>query len=315
VLPSLVAPLIAGWITETFGWRWTFLSIIPAAVAVGVLAARPMTDYAPVATERRRSRLPLAVAAAAGSGLFVTGLRFESLTVLVPTSVLGLALAVPALHRLLPPGYRIAAHGFAAVLVARTMATICFGATDGFIPLAADRIHGASPIVQGFVIVGGALTWTLGQWVSARSPHRSPARLVRIGFVVLGLGAALSSTVLLDWWPLWATFLAWCVGGFGMGLLFNPTTVTAMGYATEGDEGRVSSQIALADSIGWSLTGGIGGAAIAVADRGGATIQGALAATFAISVVAALWGVATRSVPNAVRMARYSSPVAAITAE
>ncbi|MFM8310468.1 MAG: MFS transporter [Ilumatobacteraceae bacterium] len=292
VLPSLIAPLIAGWITETFGWRWTFLSIIPVAVAVAAIAARPMADFAPLAGERGRSRVPLAVAAATGVGLFVTGLRFGTLGAVLPAVVVGLVLAVPALHRLLPPGYRIAAHGFAAILVARTMATICFGATDSFIPLAADRVHGASPIVQGFVIIGGALTWTLGQWISARSPHRSPAAVVGTGFVVLGLGAALSSTVLLAWWPLWGTFLAWCVGGFGMGLLFNPTTVAAMGYAAEGDEGRTSSQIALADSIGWSLTGGLGGAAVAAADRGSVSIEGALAVTFAISIVAAVAGVA-----------------------
>jgi hypothetical protein len=64
-----------------------------------------------------------------------------------------------------------------------------------------------------------------------------------------------------------------------------------MAYAAEGDEGRTSSQIALADSIGWSLTGGLGGAAVAVADRGSVSIEGALAATFAISIVAAVAGV------------------------
>ncbi|MFM7252512.1 MAG: MFS transporter [Ilumatobacteraceae bacterium] len=305
VLPSLIAPLIAGWITETFGWRWTFLSIIPVAVAVAAIAARPMADFAPLAGERGRSRVPLAVAAATGVGLFVTGLRFGTLGAVLPAVVVGLFLAVPALHRLLPPGYRLAAHGFAAILVARSMAAICFGATDSFIPLAADRVHGASPIVQGFVIIGGALTWTLGQWISARSPHRSPAAVVGTGFVVLGLGAALSSTVLLAWWPLWGTFLAWCVGGFGMGLLFNPTTVAAMGYAAEGDEGRTSSQIALADSIGWSLTGGLGGAAVAAADRGSVSIEGALAVTFAISIVAAVAGVAVS------RRIRTATPTAA----
>ena len=60
-------------------------------------------------------------------------------------------------------------------------------------------------------------------------------------------------------WPLWATFLGWAVGGFGMGLLFNPTTVATMSYATPGTEGRVSSQLTLADAFGFSLMGGIGG--------------------------------------------------------
>ena len=37
VLPSLVAPLIAGWITDQFGWRWVFLGLAGPAALVGVL--------------------------------------------------------------------------------------------------------------------------------------------------------------------------------------------------------------------------------------------------------------------------------------
>ncbi|MFZ9628100.1 MAG: MFS transporter [Ilumatobacteraceae bacterium] len=292
VVPSLVAPLVAGWITDAFGWRWTFLAIIPVAVVVGGIAVRPMAEYRPVDKPRSRSRVPLAVAAASGVGMFVTGIRFDSLTVVLPLALGGLAIAVPALHRLLPRGYRSASHGFAAVLVTRTLATACFGGADGFIPLAAARVHGAAPTVQGFVVIGGALTWTFGQWLRARTPDRPPGRSVGEGFAVLGLGVALSATVLFAWWPLWGTFVAWAVGGIGMGLLFNPTTVTAMGYATDGDEGHVSSQIALADSIGWSVMGGVGGATVAIADRGSIGIQSAIGTNFAIAIVLALLGIA-----------------------
>lgn len=292
VLPSLVAPLIAGWITDRFGWRWVFLGIVPPALAVAVLAVRPMFDHRPVAQPAEPSRVPLAIAAAVGVGALVTALQFDRWPVAVLTSAAGIALAAPALRRLLPRGYATIVPGFAAVLVARTCATSSFGGVDGFIPLAADRIHSATPVTQGFVIIGAAVTWTIGQWIRARAPHRPPARSVAEGFVFMAAGAILSTPVLLGSWPLWATFISWSLGGLGMGLLFNPTTVTAMGYATAGAEGRVSSQLALADSVGWSLMAGLGGAAVAAADRGSISVAPAIGSSFAVAIAAAIAGIA-----------------------
>jgi hypothetical protein len=68
-----------------------------------------------------------------------------------------------------------------------------------------------------------------------------------------------------------------------MGLLFNPTTVAAMSYAEEGREGRVSSQVTLADSLGFSAMGAIGGAMVAAADRGVWSIRAALGANFVVT--------------------------------
>lgn len=291
VLPSLVAPLISGWITDTFGWRWVFYAIIPAALAVGLLAVRPMLQYTAITIERPRSRVPIAFVAATGLGAVAVGLQLASTVSMALTTLVGAALAVPALHRLLPTGYRRAAHGFAAVLVVRTVATLCFGGIDSFIPLAADRIHGVGPTAQGFVIIGAAVAWTFGQWIRARRPGGDQARKVSQGFAVLGLGAVLSLPVLWPGWPLWATFIGWSVGGVGMGLLFNPTTVTSMSYATEGNEGMVSSQVALADSIGWTLVGALGGASVAAADRGSLSITTAIGANFAVAVLLAVAGV------------------------
>jgi MFS family permease len=37
VLPSLIAPFAAGWITSTLGWRWVFVGLVPLAGVVVVL--------------------------------------------------------------------------------------------------------------------------------------------------------------------------------------------------------------------------------------------------------------------------------------
>ena len=90
--------------------------------------------------------------------------------------------------------------------------------------------------------------------------------------------------MLAEGWPLWATFFCWAIGGFGMGLLFNPTTVVAMSYADEGAEGLVSSQVNLADAVGFSTMGGIGGAMVALSGRTALSLPGALAINFALAI-------------------------------
>lgn len=290
VLPSLFAPAVAGWITDSFGWEWVFLGLVPAALAVGVLALRPMMQYPPIPGERMPTRVPAAFGAAMGIGAVVTGLQFAEWWAMVAAVVVGAAVALPALGRLFPRGVHVAASGLAAVIACRILATCTFGGVDAFVPLAADRVHGARPLVQGFVIIGAALTWTLGQWVRAKRPNQHPAKAVRQGFAVLAAGTVLTAPVLWHAWPLWATFIGWAVGGLGMGLLFNPTTVVAMSFAAPGREGEVSSQVTLADSVGFSLIGGIGGATVAAADRTSWSLTGAIGTNFAIAAALAVLG-------------------------
>jgi len=290
VLPSLFAPALSGWVTDTFGWEWVFLGLIPFALAMGALAVGPMTRFPAQPLERHSSRVPSAITAAAGIGLLVTGLRFANLVAALAAVVIGVALAFPALRRLFPVGYLSARHGFAAVVACRILATATFLGADSFIPLAADRIHGQRPLVQGFVIIGAALSWTVGSWISARRPPANPAAAIRNGFLLLLLGLVLVTPVLWSGWPMVATFFGWAVGGLGMGLLFNPATVAAMSYAVDGREGVVSSQIALADAVGFSLMGGIGGATVAIADRTSWSLASALGTNFALAAVLALLG-------------------------
>ncbi len=291
VLPSLFAPLVSGWVVDTFGWRWVFLGIIPFAVVVAALAVQPMRQYGPTASNEGPSRLPYAFGAAIGVGALATGLQMSNLWAATIITIGGGALGWWALGILLPPGVSTARKGLAAIIACRILATATFMGVDSFVPLAADRIHGVRPLIQGFVIVGAALFWTGGQWVRAHRPPENVAHAVRTGFLVIALGIALVAPVLWSGWPLWATFLGWCVGGFGMGLLFNPTTVATMSYATEGTEGKVSSQISLGDALGFSVMGGVGGATVAVADRGTIHISTALGINFALAFGLAMLGV------------------------
>lgn len=306
VLPSLVAPAFGGVVTEQFGWRWVFFGIVPLAVAVGAMASIPMRQYGPTSIGERPARgagdrrVLIAFGAAAGVATAVISLTSANMAVLVVGTVAGATLAVAMLRRLLPSGTFTARAGQPAVVACRFLATAAFIGVDGFVPLAAARVHGASPTRQGFVIIGAAVTWTAGQALSAKRPEAAPQRVVRLGFAFLMLGVVFVTPVLIADWPLWATFIGWSVGGFGMGVLFNPTTVSAMSYAADGNEGDVSSQVQLADALGFSLMGGLGGATVAFADRGSIALQTALVANFTMAVILAFAGIiASRGVRSA----------------
>ena len=304
VVPSLVAPAIAGDVTERVGWRWVFLGMVPVALTVGLLAVRPLLHDPGDGTVRRPSRIPLAAAAAAGIGVLLIGLQGDDLLSAAPLTVAGAVTAAVTLRRLLPSGMLVAKVGLPAVLAARLLAAVTFGGVDSFVPLAADRIHGASARVQGFVVIGAALTWSLGQWLQARRRTLVHGRAMRHGFTLLLVGVLITVPVVDAGWPLWATFLTWSVGGLGMGLLFNPATVAAMSYAAPGEEGLVGGQVNLADSIGWSLIGGLGGATVAIAGRSSWSLQGAFLTNFGIAAVAAVLGIL---VSRRVRVARPAS--------
>jgi MFS family permease len=276
VLPSLVAPAFGGLITDQASWRWVFLCIVPFAVVVALLATRPMRAYGPVTADHAPTRVPTAALAAIGIGAVTYGAQDDRLAVAVVLGVAGAVVALPALRRLLPAGTMTAAVGLSAVIACRTLATASFLGVDSFVPLAAHEIHGTTALLQGFLIVGGAISWTAGQLWRSRHPGRSTAAATRNGFLLLSLGALITWPIVFEGWPLWATFLTWCVGGLGMGLLFNPTSLAAMSYARTGQEGIVSSQTHLADSLGFSVMGGYGGALVAAADRGSWSMTSAL---------------------------------------
>ncbi len=300
VLPSLLAPFAAGLITDHIGWRWVFWLIVPAAVLVGVLNVGPMGRFGPVGdpgdrdgpsdAPGRRSTIGAALIAATGVGAVVGALQMTNLAAALLVGAAGLALALPTLGRLLPPGTARAATGLPAVLACRILATAAFGAVDGLLPLAAGRLHGASPTIQGTVIIGAALSWTVAQWWSARRAARLARWQIPAGFAILAVGAAAVAPVVRPAWPLWAVFAGWVLGGVGMGLLFNPTSVAGISYATAGEEGRVGGQISLADSIGFSVLGGVSGGLVSIADHTALSLGTALLSSFALAAAIAMAG-------------------------
>jgi hypothetical protein len=235
------------------------------------------------------ARWPFAVRLAIGSGLVLAGLQSGSLLAAAAFLVPGFALAGPALVRLLPEGTLQARPGIPAAVASRLCVNIAFFGCDTFVPLAATRLHGASTLVAGSVILGGSVVWTVGAIFSARAGWPA-ARAARLGFAALAAGTAGTVLVTFTAVPLWVTFLTCAVSGFGIGVVFNTTSVTAMGQAPAGREGLVGSQLGVADALGFAAIGAIGGAMVGAADRGVLGLGPALALVFVLASAIALLG-------------------------
>jgi hypothetical protein len=271
-----------------------FLSLLPLIPVLLLLALGPLIALGPPATIPARSkRLPIAVRLASGSALVVAGLQTPNVLHAAILLIAGVFLAGPALVRILPPGTLRAVPGIPAVVAARLCVNIAFFGTDTFVPFAAVRIHGASTLVAGVVIIGGSLLWTTGAQVSARAMRGgTPGAAVRTGFLVLATGIVGTSLVVIDSVPLGVTFLTWAIGGFGIGLVFNTTSSTAIAQAAPGQEGLVGGQLGVADTFGFALISAIGGAFIGVADRTTLGVSAALGMVFALAAMTALVGAA-----------------------
>ena len=108
---------------------------------------------------------------------------------------------------------------------------------------------------------------------------------------VIGVGIFLTPGVVAAALPSPSVFLAaWMVGGLGMGLLFNPTTVVAMGSSSDGDAGLIGGQLSMADSLGFAAAATLGGTFIAVSDRTSLNLRDALALTFTIAIATCFLG-------------------------
>lgn len=290
ILPSLVAPGLAGWVTNEIDWRWVFIGIAPLAVVtalvvVSAMGSLPIDPHLSSARDRT-SRVPLALGLALGVGLLIAGVQSPDAPIAVVSTMSGAIVGVASFRRLMPPGILRARPGLPAILACRSLATAAFLGADSFIPLAADRIHGASATVQGFVIIGAALAWSVGSALGSRrdSPQRDLARSSRTGFVLLIVGLVGVLPVLSADWSLLATFATWCIAGLGMGLLFVPTSAAALEYADSGTEGTIGSQINLADNVGFALMGGLGGATVAASDRTQWPLSHALASNLLMGI-------------------------------
>lgn len=296
VLPALIGPAAAGTVADRYSWRLVFLGLLPSlfiAAALMLPALRRMSVSTP--TEQTPGRFRPAVVLAAGVGLALLGATMRQWLLAAPLIGGGVAIAWPALRRLMPAGTLTARPGLPANLAARGLLTYMFFGTEAFIPLGLTELRGQSLARAGLALTATALTWTSGSWVQARLDTRDGGRgrqgRVLTGFVIILVGGALTAlTVLHGELPVWLAVLGWAIAGLGMGVAYPAISLLALRHAPEGQEGMVSGSLQVAEVLSVAVGAGLGGAAVALIDALGYSEHAGIGAAFALTLAGGIVG-------------------------
>ncbi len=300
ILPALLGPPIAGFLADHLSWRWVFLGVLPLIVVAtalilphlrGIDGASVQSSGAAAAT-RRRSRLFPALGAAVGTGLLqYAGHLLTWLS--LPLLLAAIALLVPSVPRLLPPGALRFARGLPTVVVLRGVFAGAFFGAEVFVPLLLVEQRGLATTLAGASLTGGALTWSLGSWYQGRPNRRfSRTQLVTVGLVLVAIGIAITATVLADAMPPFMAAIGWLVAGLGMGIGITSLSVLVLELSPTEEQGANSAAMQVSDALGSIVGIGTAGAIFAGLHDAGQDNSGVFLLIFGFMTLVAVAGAA-----------------------
>lgn len=292
VLPSLVGPAIAGLLVDHAHWRWVF-AIVPILIFTlmpaifMVMGMMPKMEGTGKIEKLRPLLLPALGASVSALALYlISGRESGEFT---PLTYVGIIVSIAAIglfiRPLLPAGTLRGARGLPSAINFRLVANTAFIGIDVYLPLLLQRVHHWSPSAAGATLTAGSIAWAAGSAIQTR--YSLPSRRVRVtvtGAIILTTGMALAIPVSFASVPPLLLVLAWGMAGFGMGLAYPALTTHALSISPRAQQGKTSSALQIADTLGGSI-------GIAVAGILFAAIAGAGSASFALTLtVLALLG-------------------------
>jgi hypothetical protein len=290
IIPSAAGPALGSLAVATVGWRWAFTAALPLLAGAMVLVLPNLGLLRPAASQPdgQPEVLPPVVIP---SALLVAGLLAalagpaEGGPGGVAVAVTGAALAAAAIRRIMPPGLLRLRRGAPAITMAVFCCSFAFFAVDGFVPLLLTTVGGRSVSTAGIVVTLAVLCWTIGGMLQARLAGRgwTPPRLIAAGaaLIAVGIGGTAVGLVPGAWL---APYLAWAVGGFGMGLAYTGSWLAAMAAGPDTAASLVGPLVA--DRTGTALGAGAGGLCIAFATRSGLGVGTGIGVGMAVAAAA-----------------------------
>ena len=273
-LGSGIGPVLGGFLTQTVGWRSSFL-VVPF---MGVVAALMIWRFYPRLEPVRQGPVRLDYAGGAllilGVGLPILSLELASLRWLSwPLAAALIAVGATCLWFLSRPRVAVVQPMFpptvletrqarqlslVAVFVGAVMFMLIF-----YSPLLLQTAYGASPKEAGLLLTPLVLGIPVGSLINGRIFPRinQPQRLMVLGSLLLGIGCAgvlsLDSGVSTQW-----AMLAFACCGLGLGFLLPNLTIFMQMTARRENVGMASAMIQTTRSFGSAVAVALVGQAI-----------------------------------------------------
>lgn len=277
VLPSMLGPYVAGVIAQTWSWRFVFWGVLPFLLlamflSMPVFRKLKMPD---VQEKGETGVVGLSMLLALGTGLFLSGLGMLPGTKGIVLLLVGLALMVQPLRKLLPAGTFVFRPGLSSLIASRGLFFAAYVCTQNFLVLALTDTKGLTADRAGLVVASAALSWSVVAILQARwdAADQGLGRRKRIiaGIVLMVVGIAI-----MMWIPAVNVVLAVLgeiVAGIGIGLAHTTSGTVAFSLVKEGESGQVSGSLQFADSFTPGVAVGIGGAILAISQTAGMTLE------------------------------------------
>lgn len=302
ILPSVVGPVLTGFVTEQVGWRWVFLGAVVLLVPSWLLLqpAMRLSRRTPAperstedAAELAAWRAAMPWAFAASVALFsmtLAGDHLErhhflaGLTILVSLLVLGAAAI-----RVMPRGTFVLRRGFPSVVAVRGLTGAAFAGTGAYLPLLLTLRHDFSPSRAGITLSITGVSWAFGSGLQGREHGIQRVTVLRTGLTLMTVG--LAGTSLLAWAGdlIWPGLIGWTIAGIGMGLSSSSLSVLTLGLSDDSNSGRNVSAAQMAGTMSIATALAVSGTLLALnADAPGAWVFGAIITTSAVLALAAL---------------------------
>ena len=262
MIGPILGPVLGGWLTDSYNWRWVFLINLP----VGIVATLLMLRFMP-ATPKSRRRFDLfgfALIAIALAGLQLMLDRGEQLDWFSSAEIrieCGLAIAgawMFGVHMLTardpifdPKMFRD--RNFATGLVFMAVTGVLLLAGLALLPPLLQGLFGYSVLQSGFLTAPRGVGTLVSMIVVGRLVGRIDARLLiltGLALMALSLWQMSGFSLAMDQRPI---IVSGVIQGFALGFLFVPLNVIAFGTIDAKFRTTAASLLNLARNIGGSI--------------------------------------------------------------
>jgi DHA2 family multidrug resistance protein len=266
VVAPILGPVLGGWLTDNYSWRWVFYINIPVGIASIVMTKMFIFDPPYIrGGEKRRVDYwglgMLAVGIGALQYVLDKGQEddwFSSRTIITLTAIAVVTLVVFIIHELNVKDPVVDLRVFAkrsfavGVFLMTVLGFVMYGSMV-LLPVMLQTLLGYPSVQAGIAMAPRGLGAFFMMQITGQLVGRvDPRKLLTTGLIVGGVTLLWLSNLNLQA-GYWDVFWPQCIQGFGMSLLFVPLTTIAMDPIPRETMGNATSLFNLMRNLGGSV--------------------------------------------------------------